>query len=459
MIDTKELRRLAQAATPGPWKIGQYLGSLRQFVIHTDVGDKGRGSDVAFTSAAFDNDETVANARLIAAAPDLLAALDALLLRYVMAIGNEGIECHQARAAIRKATGEAMTPTETAAILRQFNEWRRDFEDKFEQPDAREISEAIDAAIEMIDRLESAESDAFEQARLNGMGASREAALMAKLEAAEKSDAESFAMYRKARDERDELRAKIETAENDAAHQKALAASALRVAERWEESATSCAPRSSAWRIRNRLQQSESTLSTEILASILSPAFTIYITTTSSTPSPAQKENEMKLSEKSTQAMLEGQVRGFSDAYQGAMEEVAIWKRRALEAETLNRKFIAGINGPMHMGEPAQPAPSIPEGWLRAIDEALIVAHIGVANESDTYEQAKAKLDNLIGFHVDVATDPAVNGGWKLVPLEPTYEMLEAGEGARVPTYTDTPVSVPFDVYRAMLEAAPEAKP
>ena len=34
--------------------------------------------------------------------------------------------------------------------------------------------------------------------------------------------------------ERDELRAKIETAENDAAHQKALADSALRVAEGWE---------------------------------------------------------------------------------------------------------------------------------------------------------------------------------------------------------------------------------
>ena len=68
MIDINELRRLAQAATPGPWKTGQYLGSLRQFVIHTDVGDKGRGSDVAFTSIAFGSDETVANARLIAAA-------------------------------------------------------------------------------------------------------------------------------------------------------------------------------------------------------------------------------------------------------------------------------------------------------------------------------------------------------------------------------------------------------
>ena len=64
----------------------------------------------------------------------------------------------------------------------------------------------------------------------------------------------------------------------------------------------------------------------------------------------------------------------------------------------------------------AQPAPSVPDGWLRVIDEALVVAHIGVANASDTYEEARAKLDNLIGFHVDVATDPAVNGGWKLVP-------------------------------------------
>ena len=48
---------------------------------------------------------------------------------------------------------------------------------------------------------------------------------------------------------------------------------------------------------------------------------------------------------------------------------------------------------------------------------------------------------------------------WKLVPIEPTYEMLEAGEGAIAPTYTDTPVSVPFDIYRARLAAAPEAKP
>jgi len=50
-----------------------------------------------------------------------------------------------------------MTPTETAAILRQFNEWRRgDYapEEQPTQPDPVEISEAIDAAVEMIERME-----------------------------------------------------------------------------------------------------------------------------------------------------------------------------------------------------------------------------------------------------------------------------------------------------------------
>ena len=49
-----------------------------------------------------------------------------------------------------------MTPAEVAAKLRHFNAWRRDFDDKFEQPDAREVSDAIDAAVEII---ESAEED------------------------------------------------------------------------------------------------------------------------------------------------------------------------------------------------------------------------------------------------------------------------------------------------------------
>ena len=97
---------------------------------------------------------------------------------------------------------------------------------------------------------------------------------------------------------------------------------------------------------------------------------------------------------------------------------------------------------------------SVPEGWLRAIDEALVTAHIGVANPDDTYEQARAKLDSLIGFHTDVATDPAVNGGWKLMPAVSTCEMDIAGA-----SHCDGYLSVAAAVWDAMLAAAPEAKP
>ena len=50
-----------------------------------------------------------------------------------------------------------MTPTETTTILRQFNEWRRLEDDALPYSEV-EIGEAIDAAIEMIERLELAES-------------------------------------------------------------------------------------------------------------------------------------------------------------------------------------------------------------------------------------------------------------------------------------------------------------
>ena len=46
-----------------------------------------------------------------------------------------------------------MTPTETTTILRQFNEWRRG-DDDIPQLDEHKVSEAIDAAIGMIERQE-----------------------------------------------------------------------------------------------------------------------------------------------------------------------------------------------------------------------------------------------------------------------------------------------------------------
>ena len=101
----------------------------------------------------------------------------------------------------------------------------------------------------------------------------------------------------------------------------------------------------------------------------------------------------------------------FADAYQGAMEDVAIWKKRALEAEDLNRKFIAEINGPTHMGEPVQNVPSIPEGW-------------------------------------------------KLVPIEPTEKMISDGSCASSlhgPHYISEGCAQ--QCWKYMLAAAPEAKP
>ena len=115
MIDIKVLRRLAQAATPGPWKM-------------LPVGD-GRQKF------------TVVNSEFLS----------------ILTVPDEG-----------GAT----------------------FGTVYDEADTRFIAAANPVTvIELLDRLEEAESDCLEQARLNGMGASREAALMAKLEVVGKENA------------------------------------------------------------------------------------------------------------------------------------------------------------------------------------------------------------------------------------------------------------------------------
>ena len=140
---------------------------------------------------------------------------------------------------------------------------------------------------------------------------------------------------------------------------------------------------------------------------------------------------------------------GMADAFEQHFSQSFIDREWRAEATT----WAAAWKAAKRHG--AQLAPSVPEGWLRAIDEALVVANVGVANEIDTYEQAKAKLDSLLGFHVDAATDPAVNGGWKLVPRPPTPTMVKAGlESSHVLN-----VHRVLACYDAMIDAAPEAKP
>jgi len=63
------------------------------------------------------------------------------------------------------------------------------------------------------------------------------------------------------------------------------------------------------------------------------------------------------------------------DAYVGAREDAAIWKKRALEAEELNRKFIAEVNGPTYLGEPAQqeqPAQEASATWTEMVVANLV---------------------------------------------------------------------------------------
>jgi len=63
-------------------------------------------------------------------------------------------------------------------------------------------------------------------------------------------------------------------------------------------------------------------------------------------------------------------------------------------------------------------------GWLRAVDEEMVTTGLGVANLSDSYDSAKQKLNSLINWHIDVATDPRVNGGFHL--QQKVYDVTDA---------------------------------
>ena len=151
MIDTKELRRLAQAASPGPWiaagpSFGESLPKYLNEVVIDRAGDEDDGYSICGAPLGLDKEGSDDMAFVAAANPATIT--------------------------------------------------------------------------ELLDRLEAAESDCLEQARMNGMGASREASLMAKLEVAEKDialkerviDALGSTLNAVA-NERDALQAKVEAME------------------------------------------------------------------------------------------------------------------------------------------------------------------------------------------------------------------------------------------------------
>ena len=56
--------------------------------------------------------------------------------------------------------------------------------------------------------------------------------------------------------------------------------------------------------------------------------------------------------------------------------------------------------------------------WQAAIDDELVAAHLGCTNDEVSYEYAKRRLNELIYWHILVATDPKVNGGYELRKVE-----------------------------------------
>ncbi|MDF3858124.1 hypothetical protein P3W70_07195 [Achromobacter denitrificans] len=90
---------------------------------------------------------------------------------------------------------------------------------------------------------------------------------------------------------------------------------------------------------------------------------------------------------------------GFADAYEGAREDLAIWKRRALEAERdlraereTSSRLVAALNaenGPTHMGEPAPQASEAVRDALWTLTEHNAL-HFG--EQHSTVIQGRAAL-------------------------------------------------------------------
>ncbi len=66
--------------------------------------------------------------------------------------------------------------------------------------------------------------------------------------------------------------------------------------------------------------------------------------------------------------------------------------------------------------------------WQQAIDAELVNAHLGIAHNDATFEGAQKAINELICWHIDVATNPATNGGQRLTDAKPIVlpELLEA---------------------------------
>lgn len=94
------------------------------------------------------------------------------------------------------------------------------------------------------------------------------------------------------------------------------------------------------------------------------------------------------------------------------------------------------------------PSPKVAEDAYQALQDELIQIQATI----ESFATPAAALSALIDWHVAVATDPRVNGGKVLVPVEATQEMIEAADKVDF-TNEDTEASI-INMWQAMLAAA-----
>ena len=104
---------MSASHTPGPWSLSASFDSVERRVQHGDNPPLVWGIASGINSAHPDympREEQIANARLIAAAPELLEALKGITMRFdiILDLGKgDLLALSKARAAIAKATGGA----------------------------------------------------------------------------------------------------------------------------------------------------------------------------------------------------------------------------------------------------------------------------------------------------------------------------------------------------------------
>ena len=121
----------------------------------------------------------------------------------------------------------------------------------------------------------------------------------------------------------------------------------------------------------------------------------------------------------------------YSDAYRGARDDLATWKKHCLEAEARVRQLEQIIDnlaietqGETRMGEPLVQPYEAPREKVNAMFKALGLS--GTASVGDIQDAALARIQAK-------PQPAAVPDGYALVPVEPTPEMVSAAEEAHMP--------------------------